>query len=69
MKNRDKYILKRNEYDMMCQIIKGVTNGVPCAIKVVSGQWSKRHCYEHDSDCYTCVREWLNEEEENMNPD
>ena len=62
MKNRDKYIVKCNEYDMMCRIIKAMTNGVPCAIKGVSGKTDLNDCKKYDGDCRRCVKEWLNQE-------
>ena len=62
MTNRDKYFLKRNEYDTMAQIIKEVSHGCPCAIKVVSGKTDTADCIAFEFDCDICVREWLNRE-------
>ena len=67
MKNRDRYILHRNEYDLMLDIEKNT--GI-CPIRTVAGISKEEkimRCfgYVHDG-CEVCVQEWLNEEE-NMN--
>ena len=67
MKNRDRYILHRNEYDLMLDIEKNT--GI-CPIRAVAGIKREKkilRCvsYVHGG-CEVCVLEWLNEEE-NMN--
>lgn len=69
MTNREKYFLKRDEYDTMMTISRNIEGvGTFCAIKAVSGRrkpcmmkyMSKNgHMYR---DCETCVQHWLNEE-------
>lgn len=63
MKNRDKYIIKANEYDMMLAIEK---NTCICPIRAVAGILSHEkleRCYRHRKDgCEECVQEWLDEE-------
>lgn len=63
MKNRDRYILHRNEYDLMLDIEKNT--GI-CPIRAVAGishdEKFMRCCrYAYDG-CEGCVGEWLNEE-------
>ena len=67
MKNRDRFILHRNEYDLMLDIEKNT--GI-CPIRAVEGIKREEkilRCvsYVHGG-CEVCVQEWLNEEE-NMN--
>ena len=62
MTNRDKYIIKRNECDMMFQIIEGCQQDHPCAVKMISGKIDFDDCIRHAFDCKACVREWLNRE-------
>ena len=62
MTNRDKYFLKRNEYDTMAQIIKMCDKSSPCAIEMVSGKHDILDCIAFEFDCDICVREWLNRE-------
>lgn len=62
MTNADKYLDKRDKYDVMVQIVKGTTNGYPCAIKAVSGEFDINDCRKCNYDCYKCVRIWLDKE-------
>lgn len=67
MTNRERYILKRNEYDLMLCIEENT--GI-CPIRAVAGisrqEKILRCCrYVHDN-CEVCSADWLNEEE-NMN--
>lgn len=73
--NRKKYLLDRDEYDLLMEIsnnIKGV--GTYCAIRAICGKKYKKKCeyiwYKLGSvsrlerDCGTCIQNWLNEESE-----
>lgn len=63
MTNREKYITKRNEYDMMMKIWE---TGA-CPIRVIGGESClPRHlvCKAFDEDCKGCIQKWLNEEAE-----
>mgnify|MGYP006864460440 CR=1 FL=1 len=67
MTNREKYITKRNEYDLMMTIAENIQGiGTFCPIKAIGG---KRPPCKHDTqsflmmrDCKTCVQKFLNEE-------
>ncbi len=59
MTNRDKYILKRNECDMLVKIQEYLGNdGQYCVIDALTG--SARSC-QYDT-CEECIQKWLNEE-------
>lgn len=63
MKNRDKYILRKNEYDLLMTFEE---NTGLCPIRAVAGidlaeKISRCSKYVHDG-CGTCVQHWLNEE-------
>lgn len=62
MKNRTKYIIKRNEYDLMMAIAK---NTNCCPIVAITGQYPDNGygCKHDDSKCLKCVQEWLNKED------
>ena len=67
MTNREKYFLKRDEYDTMMEIAKNIQGlGTFCPIKAISG---KRPPCKHVTpsflmikDCKDCIQKWLNEE-------
>ena len=61
MTNREKYISKRDEYDLMMTISK-----TGCPIWVVTGEQPKRwnHCLEDERTCGKCIQHWLNEDAE-----
>lgn len=75
MKNREKYIAKHNEYDLMTAIER---NTGCCPIRAVAGisreekivrcavalRRSDAHMagYDPDAACKHCVQRWLNEE-------
>lgn len=67
MTNREKYFLKRDEYDTMMAIAENIQGlGTFCPIKAVSG---KRPPCKHITqsftmmrDCETCVQTFLNDE-------
>ena len=62
MKNRLRFIIQRNEYDMMMDIAK---NTNVCPILALTGNYrdSGYGCKHDDNKCPECVQEWLNEEE------
>ncbi len=59
MKNRERYITKHNEYDLMMTV---KDNTGMCAVDAVGGSMrSEEYC---DSiSCEDCIQKWLNEEE------
>lgn len=66
MTNREKYITKRNEYDLMMTIYKNIAINV-CPIEVVLGEHpDPKHglCWYDgwDGKCDDCIQKWLNEE-------
>ena len=70
MTNRERYIIKRNQYDLMMTIAENISDiGTFCAIRAVCGR--KRPCEYTQSkngtlmrDCPSCIQKWLNEESE-----
>jgi hypothetical protein len=66
MKNRDRYILKVNEYDLMMRILTNIQyTDVRCPVYVVAGkhgEYSDR-CKKYNWQCDKCCQSWLNEEE------
>ncbi|WP_294471498.1 hypothetical protein [uncultured Ruminococcus sp.] len=65
MTNREKYITKRNEYDLMITIYEA--KNFWCPIQIVGGKKPKclrrRNASGYPySDCRNCIQEWLNEE-------
>lgn len=65
MKNRDKYILKVNEYDLLCKIQCNIMDGrCWCVIDAITGS---RYPCENDKmcmmgTCEACIHKWLNSE-------
>ena len=65
MKNRDRYILKVNEYDMMMNIYDSCKT---CPIRTVSGVMHYDRCPKYNNhsnmreNCSECIQKWLNEE-------
>lgn len=65
MKNRDRYILKVNEYDTLMKIQENIIDGgCRCIIDALTGD-----IYLGESDkmcvlgtCKECIQKWLNEE-------
>ena len=65
MKNRDRYILKCNEFDMLTDMNKKI-------LSASNEEYCIMHCLNHKKDiddkcwfvnsCETCIRKWLNEE-------
>ena len=78
--NRERYFLKRDEYDTMMQISDNIqSDGMFCAIRAVSGK--RKHCdfdvvkdidenvvllkvLNTKRNCEKCIQQWLNEESE-----
>ena len=68
MTNREKYITKRNEYDMMMTILEN--GGTYCPIKAISGKYSsdricRKNLANHETirkSCGICVQKFLNEQ-------
>ena len=72
MKNRDKYILQKNEYDMLMDaqiaLIQGF--GEKCIIDAIA--WGEHPCPKEMTGkvgmkskldvCSKCIQQWLNEE-------
>lgn len=65
MTNREKYITKRDEYDLMMTI-----QSTGCPIWIVTGDapscWD--NCIEDKEMCSSCVQQWLNEEADQPKP-
>ena len=65
MTNRERYILRVNELDLMMQIqenLKYYDTGCPIfIISRTDDEYGKR-CRKHEWNCEKCCQEWLNEE-------
>lgn len=63
MKNRDKYLVNRNEYDLMTSIEENT--GI-CPIRAISGiskESKVTRCTKYaKAGCKECIQAWLNEE-------
>lgn len=62
MTNREKYITKRDEYDLMMAIKANIEHGHHCPIKLISGQYDYSRCKKYRYVCGQCIQKWLNEE-------
>lgn len=61
MKNRERYILRVNEYDLMMRINENIKKRpYTCPIYAVSGLLD-RCCADYKNNCSECVQHWLNE--------
>lgn len=60
MTNREKYITKRDEYDLMMMTM--VKRG--CPLTIVTGKFGDEieQCKDCTEDCAECIQRWLNEE-------
>lgn len=62
MKNREKYISNRNEYDLLVTMQKYLREHavvrVPCVLDMLLGHIKPCTC----DDCCHCIQQWLNEE-------
>lgn len=65
MKNRERYILNVNEYDMLIKIQATMLTNDCCVIEALTdvGCPEDRCCML--STCETCIQKWLNEEDKN----
>lgn len=64
MTNREKYITKRDEYDLMMTINK--ETGM-CAVGTVGGTMrDEEYCNSHS--CAECIQKWLNQETDQPRP-
>ena len=73
MKNRDRYITKVCEYDMLVKLNKAIQNDVACVIEALTGKYQKYklddkvycRCFNitNGRQCEECIQKWLNEEE------
>lgn len=66
MTNREKFITKRNEYDLMMIIYENIAINA-CPIEVISGEHpDPKHglCWYGgwDGKCDECIQKWLNDE-------
>jgi hypothetical protein len=64
MTNREKYILKRNEYDMLTGIQLAMAHGEKCVVDaIMRKQWDCANYIKQDAEvCSRCIQNWLNEE-------
>lgn len=70
MKNRDQYILKVNEYDMLMNMQTNLIKGCRCVLDVITGTTvlcpSEAHGKVGEQSrlavCSKCIAAWLNEE-------
>lgn len=63
MTNRQKYITRCNEFDMMLKIRKSTV--CICPIRAVKGEFpANNRCKASIEDCKTCIQKWLNNEED-----
>lgn len=71
MTNRERYFLKKDEYDTMMTIAKNISGiGTFCVIEAIGGKrplckgkWDTQSSLM-TRDCETCVQEFLNKESE-----
>ena len=64
--NRERYILKQNEYDLMMTIADNADDRCPM---IVVGARQPDKCipdekYDYRVNCAECIQRWLNEESE-----
>jgi hypothetical protein len=59
MTNREKYFLKRDEYDTMMVIAEAQPY---CPIDVIGGKWTECENELPFGNCKDCIQKWLNEE-------
>lgn len=62
MTNRERYILKMSEYDMLVKIQANIIDGCCCCVidALTGGGYPCK-----DSNCQECIQKWLNKESEN----
>ena len=66
MKNRDRYILQRNEYDMLLALQTAISTGLcQCVIEALTGKEQMCDTGRVSLDtCEYCIRYWLNEDKD-----
>ena len=65
MKNRDRYLLKVNEYDLLCRLQVAFGSGLCfCVIEALTGKdYPCKDDYVCGLDtCKECIQRWLNAE-------
>ena len=64
MDNRQRYIIKSNEHDLMMRIRQSAQ--IPlCPIRAIMGEFpSINTCKALPEDCSPCIQKWLNQEDE-----
>ena len=65
MKNRDRYLLKVNEYDLLCRLQVAFGSGLcQCVIEALTGK--QYRCPDDKicmlDTCRECIQRWLNEQ-------
>lgn len=65
MTNREKYITKRDEYDLMMAIKE---KALRCPIIAVGGSTPKIYCDWYGYNCSECIQKWLNQEADQSRP-
>ena len=65
MKNRDRYVLKVNEYDLCCRLQAAFGSGLcQCVIEALTGKYvscpNDKVCMLET--CMDCIHQWLNSE-------
>lgn len=65
MKNRDRYILQKNEYDLLIEMQKNIIDGGCCCI--IDALTGSTYPCENDKvcmldTCRECIQRWLNAE-------
>lgn len=62
MKNRQRYILQVNEYDLLIKLQKGLSRSDSyCILDLIT---DKYHTCPKESECSSCIQNWLNAEED-----
>ena len=61
MTNREKYITKRDEYDLLMTIRKNIAVNA-CPIDIIGGDWVECENELPFGNCKDCIQKWLNEE-------
>lgn len=70
--NRDRYLMKRNEYDILCDVQLALLNGENCILDALSGKYNYFYsCPKLLNDnettyerCCRCIAAWLNNKED-----
>lgn len=66
MTNREKYITKRDEYDLMMTIAEAYPN--VCPIDAIGGNYVECENELPFGKCADCIQQWLNEEADQPKP-